>query len=269
MVMPGHKVTTGYSKNGLPYARVEGGKRILFIIDGLDFSHKPPSRFEMTLFGFIKKLKDEFTVYLVRRKPGLSSGYSLKDMADDYADMIRNEIGRPVDVMGISTGGTIAQHFAADHPELIGRLVLAMTGYRLTGDGKMLQWRIAGLTRQGEWRSAAALMSTSMFTGAVLFILKSIFWLMGKAMFGSPAGPSDGIVEIEAEDAHDFQERLAEITVPTLVIGGDCDFFYPVRATAEGIPQARLVLYKGVGHTAIMKRRFGTDVLAFLDEVSG
>jgi pimeloyl-ACP methyl ester carboxylesterase len=267
--MPGHKVTTGYSKNGLPYARVEGGKRTLFIIDGLDFSHRPPSRFEMTLFGFIKKLTDEFTVYLVRRKAGLPAGYSLKDMSDDCAVMIKNEIGAPVDVMGISTGGTIAQHFGADHPELIGRLVLAMTGYRLTGDGKMLQWHVAGLTRQGKWRSAAALMSTSMFNGVALTLFKSIFWLMGRTMFGSPDGPSDGIVEIEAEDAHDFQERLAEIMVPTLVIGGDCDFFYPVRATAEGIPQAQLVLYEGVGHTAIMKRRFGTDVLAFLDESCG
>lgn len=267
--MPGHKVTTGYSKNGLPYARVEGGKRTLFIIDGLDFSHKPPSRFEMMLFGFIKKLNDEFTVYLVRRKAGLPAGYSLKDMSDDYAVMIENEIGRPVDVMGISTGGTIAQHFGADHPELISRLILVMTGHRLTENGKLLQWHVAGLTRQGKWRSAAALMATSMFTGVALTLFKAIFWLMGKMMFGSPAGPSDGIVEIEAEDAHDFKARLAEITVPTLVIGGDSDFFYPLRETAEGIPGARLVLYEGVGHTAIMKRRFGADVMAFLDETSG
>jgi pimeloyl-ACP methyl ester carboxylesterase len=260
------KVTTGYSKNGLPYARIKGGKRTLFIIDGLDFSHKPPSRFEMILFGFIKKLNDEFTVYLVRRKPGLPAGYTLKDMSEDCAVMIRDEIGSPVDVMGISTGGTIAQYFAADHPELVDHLILAMTGYRLSDEGRMLQWRVAGLTRQEKWRRAAALMSTSMFTGVTLVLFKSIFWLMGKTMFGSSSGPSDGIVEIEAEDSHNFQDRLAEIRVPTLVIGGDRDFFYPVHETAEGIPDAKLVLYEGVGHTAIMKRRFGTDILAFLNE---
>jgi pimeloyl-ACP methyl ester carboxylesterase len=264
--VPGLKVTTGYSKNDLPYARIAGGRRILFIIDGLDFSHKPPSRLQMIMPSFIGKLTDEFTVYQVRRKPGLPAGYSLKDMSDDCAVMIQNEIGHPVDVMGISTGGTIAQHFAADHPELVNRLVLAMTGHRLTEKGRMLQWHVAGLTRQRKWRSAAALMADSMFTGVVLHVFKSVFWLMGRMMFGSPAGPSDGIVEIEAEDDHDFQARLTEIKVPTLVIGGDNDFFYPVGETAEGIPGARLVLYEGVGHTAIMKRRFGTDVLTFLDE---
>ena len=262
------KVTTGYSKNDLPYARIEGGPRVLFIIDGLDFSHKPPSRFQMTLTGFIKKLLDEYTVYQVRRRPGLSTGYSLKDMADDCAVMIRDEIGGPVDVMGISTGGTIAQHFAAGHPELVNRLVLAMTGHCLTNNGRMLQWRVAGLTRQGQWRSAAALMAGSMYTGATLRIFKTIFWLMGRTMFGSPAGPSDGIIEIEAEDKHAFQDRLVEIKAPTLVIGGENDFFYPVRETSEGIPGARLVLYEGVGHTAIMKSRFGADLREFLDSGS-
>ena len=33
------KITTGYSKNDLPYARIAGGPRTFFIIDGLDFSH--------------------------------------------------------------------------------------------------------------------------------------------------------------------------------------------------------------------------------------
>jgi pimeloyl-ACP methyl ester carboxylesterase len=107
-------------------------------------------------------------------------------------------------------------------------------------------------------------MATAIFSGVTLLLFKSMFWLFGKSAFGSPSNPSDGLVEIEAEDKHDFKERLAEIKVPTLVIGGDKDFFYPIRETAEGIPGARLVLYKGTGHTAIMKREFNADVLAFL-----
>ena len=81
-----------------------------------------------------------------------------------------------------------------------------------------------------------------------------------------PPDPSDGLVEIEAEDKHDFKERLAEIKVPTLVIGGENDCFYPIRETAARIPSARLILYKNAGHMAIMKRQFGEDVLAFLTE---
>jgi hypothetical protein len=39
------------------------------------------------------------------------------------------------------------------------------------------------------------------------------------------------------------------------------------RETAAGIPNARLVLYKGMGHPASGKQ-FGRDVLAFLLEGS-
>ena len=41
--------------------------------------------------------------------------------------------------------------------------------------------------------------------------------------FTAPNDPSYLIVTIEAEDKHDFKDRLAEITVPTLVIAGNQD----------------------------------------------
>jgi len=62
----------------------------------------------------------------------------------------------------------------------------------------------------------------------------------------------------EAEDKHDFKERLAEIKVPTLVIGGEEDHFYPIRETTARIPNAELILYEGFGHNAMFdnKRQF-------------
>ena len=69
---------------------------------------------------------------------------------------------------------------------------------------------------------------------------------------------------MSVEDKHDFKERLADIKLPTLVIGGDQDFFFPIRETAAGIPNAKLILYKGVGHVPMIKRQFSEDVLAFL-----
>lgn len=88
----------------------------------------------------------------------------------------------------------------------------------------------------------------------------------GKLVGGAPADPSDVLVTLEAEDNHDFKDRLAEIKAPTLVIGGEEDYFYPIRETAAGIPNAKLILYEGLGHNAISDKRFGEDVLAFLAE---
>ena len=62
--------------------------------------------------------------------------------------------------------------------------------------------------------------------------------------------------------------RLAQIMAPTLVVAGDKDPFYTealFRETAEGIPNARLILYKGMGHPAAGKQ-FSRDVLKFLKE---
>lgn len=86
--------------------------------------------------------------------------------------------------------------------------------------------------------------------------------------FTAQNDPSDLVVTVEAEDNHDFKDRLAEITAPTLVTGGDQDPFYSetlFRETAKGIPNARLILYAGKGHAPAGKQ-FRRDVLSFLME---
>jgi len=262
------KVTTGYSKNNLPYFRIGDSPRNLVIFNGLDFDHKPPSGLMLRMSAnYFKRLAQGFTVYMVNRKPGLPAGYSMQDMSNDYATMIKDELGEPVDVMGISTGGPMAQYFAVDHPKLIRRLVLAMTGYRLTEQGAKLQRRMGDLALRRKWRAAYSTMMTGVYPrGIKQYLFKVLMWLFGA--MGAPADPSDGLVEIEAEDKHDFKERLAEIKVPTLVIGGEEDFFYLIRETAMGIPNAKLVLYEGFGHSVIFERnrQFSEDILAFLTE---
>ncbi len=261
--MPDLKIITGYSTNGLPFARIGSGSRVLVVFDGLDFSHKPPS--PRMLPGYLKRLAAaNFTVYQVRRKPGLPQGYSIRDMSDDYAVMIKNELKGPVDIMGISTGGPMAQCFAADYPQLVRRLVLASTGYRLNEKGKALQRKVAGLARDGKYRAASAVLADGMATGPSRLFFKIIMWLFAGSMI--PGGKtSDGLVEIEAEDRHNFEKRLSEIRCPTLVIGGGKDFFYrPISFTAAGITGSKLVLYEGAGHAAIMRREFVPDVLSFL-----
>jgi len=187
-------------------------------------------------------------------------------MSDDYATMIRDELEAPVDLMGMSTRGTIAQQFAVDHPELVRRLVLASTGYHLSESGAAAQRKIINFARQGKWRSAAAAMAGVMVSGIISPVLESFFWVLGRRVFGSPDDPSDGLVELEAEDRFNFQERLSDIKAPTLVIGEENDRFYPVRETTAGIPSAKLILYRNAGHMAVMKRQFNRDVLAFLTE---
>jgi pimeloyl-ACP methyl ester carboxylesterase len=260
------QATTGYSKNGLPYFCIGDGPKNLVIFGGLDFDHKPPSGMMLRMVtAYFKRLADGYKVYVVSRKPNLPTGYSMRDMSEDYATMIKDELGGPVDLMGLSTGGSIAQYFAVDHPDLVRHLVLAMAGYRLTDEGKDLQRQVGDLARQRKWRAAYSKQIVGVYRrGIKKPIFRLLMWLFGA--IGAPDDPSDGLVEIEAEDGHDFKDRLAEIHVPTLVIGGEEDYFYPIGETATGIPDARLILYKELGHNTVFdhNRQFSEDILAFL-----
>ena len=259
---------SGYFRGGLPYNRIGHGPRPLVVFQGLMFENKPQSSMTTQMYNF---LKEAYEVYAVLRKPGMPYGYNLKDMADDYASMIREEFTGPVDVIGVSTGGSIAQHFAADHSDLVRRLVIHSSAYILSEDAKKLQLQISDLAQQGQWRQASSLLIGTVFpnTGLMKYISKPVIWLGSIMMsLSAPSDPTDLVVTIEAEDRFNFKEHLAHITVPTLVVAGDQDPFYTTdsfRETADGIPNARLILYEGIGHPASGKQ-FRQDVLRFLKE---
>lgn len=69
------------------------------------------------------------------------------------------------------------------------------------------------------------------------------------ATFSKPKDPSDFLMTIEAEDKHNVKDLLGEIKVPTLVIGGEDDYFYPICEIAAGIPNAELILYEDLDTT--------------------
>jgi len=259
--------SAGYFRSGLPYNRLGRGSQTLVVFGGLMFENRPQFGL-VSPYGF---LKDAYNVFAVLRKPGLPVGYSMKDMADDYAGTIREEFGGPVNIIGVSTGGSIAQHFAADHPELVRRLVLHSSAHTLSEAGKQLQIKVAQMAKQGRWYAASAAMMGFILprTGLMKVLTGPLNAIISTLMaLSAPKDPNDLVVTVEAEDKHDFRERLPEITAPTLVIAGAEDPFYTpdlFRETAEGISHARLILYEGMGHAASGKR-LQQAVLSFLKE---
>jgi len=263
----------GYFRCGIPYNRFGHGSSILVIFQGLLFENKPMAGFmAKKFFEMYNSIAEEYTIYIVNRKPGLPKGYSLQDMADDYAEMIREEFGCPVDVLGISTGGSIVQHFAANHSDLVNKLIIHSSAYTLGDSAKKGQMHVRQLASERKWRAAyAELMGISLPKGPSRHLMQPFYWfisLFGKSFFGMPDDPSDLVITIEAEDKHNFKDRLSEISAPTLVIAGDKDPFYSeklFRETAEGISNTKLIIYKGMGHPASGKQ-FKRDLRNFLIE---
>jgi pimeloyl-ACP methyl ester carboxylesterase len=255
-------VKRGVFSNGVPYLRFGEGKKVLLI-----FSGGPGNYLSSPMYKEFNFLAKQYTVFMLSRKSNLPKDYSTEDMAKDYAEVIEEEFsGGPVDVIGESYGGLIAQHLAANHPKLIRRLIISMSAYRFSQEGRELDMQFAELASQGKTRAAFRSLAPMLSGNRIKRSLFSFFMrLLAPRMFRNP-NSEDLLVEGRAEAAHNSKTQLPRIVAPTLVVAGDCDYFCPtelLNETASGIPDAKLIIYEGKGHESLGKQ-FRCDVLAFL-----
>ncbi|GAB2635871.1 alpha/beta fold hydrolase [Nocardia goodfellowii] len=212
-------------------------------------------------------LGERHTVYVVNRRPGLAAGTTMSDITTDLAEALQGEFGEPVDALGYSTGGSVAQHLALEHPEIVRRLVVTSSAYTLSPSGRAAMRRFAELAAAGK-RPATAWASIASTSRLGQRLMAGLLWLLDPMMRPADGDYTDAIRVIDAEDEWDIRERLAEIKAPTMVVGGDKDLAYPAqmfRDTADGIPGATLKLYEGRDHnSAIADSRFPDDVAGFL-----
>jgi pimeloyl-ACP methyl ester carboxylesterase len=259
----------GMLEGGLPCLTFgEGAPLVVF--PGIGMTNTNPSGVqrwgEMRLLA---PLARAFTVCRVGRRVGLAPGTTMADLANDYAIALEGRFGGPVDVLGISTGGSLALQLAVDRPEMLGGLVVAGAAFRLSEHGREFQRRTAELSAAGDRRGLSRMQAPDVAKSRLgRRIAGGLLWLAGPLFIRRGWDPSDMIATIEAEDAFDVGERLGEISAPTLIVGGGRDRFYPpelFRDTARRIPNARLILYENRAHGgALVDRRFGKDVVAFL-----
>jgi len=192
---------------------------------------------------------------LVRRRidPVL---YTLSDMAQDAAGLLRELELEPAHIVGVSMGGMIAQTLAAEHPESVRSLasIMSNTGNRWKGQPAFRIYRFL-LRRAPADRDGFIERTSSLF-----------------AVIGSQGLPQDTerIREIAARSydrgldpaatgrqlgaiiaSGDRTSQLRAVSAPTLVIHGSKDRMVSRSggvATARAIPGARMVTIQGMGH---------------------
>ncbi|HET8587318.1 MAG TPA: alpha/beta hydrolase [Candidatus Limnocylindria bacterium] len=193
--------------------------------------------------------------------------------ADSVVHALRDvDVETPVAIEAESGGGRIALWLTVDHPDLVSRLILASVAAETPLDSpmaeRMRQW--IGLAEAGRWgeffgRMAVQMRPADGQAGAESFEVAA-------RLQPRPATPERFIGELRATlDQSSFvTERLDEIGVPTLVLGGGRDQIVPpasTRLVAERIPEARLEVDPESGHTVRSSfRGYDTLVEAFLAE---
>ena len=247
------------------------GNKKMIIFPGGPGNAIPSSFMIKNLYREFEPFMEEYSIYLVSRKKGQPKGYSTRDMSNDYAEIIRHNLNGHVDIIiGTSFGGLIAQHFAADHPELFDHIVIAIAAHRMSDIGQQIDYKFAELLSQGKTRKATALIVNALYPpGIKRYLNKIIFWLMGGALLGQmhDAYKNDVMVEAQAQLDHETKDSLARIQAPVLIICGTVDVYFPreyVEEMASLIAGSSLKLYEGKGHMgALEDEAFAKDIFEF------
>ena len=214
-----------------------------------------------------RPFSDVRTVVYANRWTGLPRGMTMAEIAAKHAEAISALACGPVDVLGVSTGGSIAQQLAADHPGSVRRLVLVSTGCRLAARTRRMQARVAQHVRAGHPERALA----SMIAGVLIPHGEPLAGLLAPFLtrLGSRLGDlGDLATTIEAEDRFDLASCEGPIQAPTLILAGARDRFYPqplLRETQRLIPGSVLHVIPRRGHmTVMMGSRWSAIVRAHL-----
>jgi pimeloyl-ACP methyl ester carboxylesterase len=210
--------------------------------------------------------------------PAGAPGYNGDDLSDDAAGVLDALGIARAHLVGISMGGGIAQSVALDHPDRVASLTVIATsfavpsGLSLPGMRADVAAALAKLERP-DWSDRDAVLEY----GVELARLGS-----GSGGFDEDANRElwaraiDRTRDVEASFVnHDLthgkdartRPPVSEIGVPTLVIHGSEDPYFPLEhgeALAEAIPNARLLTLDGVGHE-LPRRSWDVAVPAILE----
>ena len=236
----------------LPTLTIGDGPRHVAMLPGLSLSPGLPTGRErrLAVSGW-EPLLDRYTVYRIGRRVR-PVGTTFDSMAEDVSVALE-ALDPPVDLIGASTGGAIALLVAASRPDLVRRLVLVITGLRLSEYGERKGEVVIRAIEAGRWRRAGA----EMFTiGATTAVKRTAFfglgWLLGPRLVGVPEDPTLLLAELDAWGRYDAAEVAAAVQCPTLVIGAERDRLFPPVATrqlAECVPSSELVIAPGIAHS--------------------
>jgi pimeloyl-ACP methyl ester carboxylesterase len=217
-----------------PSLRVGKDHPPLVVLPGLDLDYRPPSWWGLSSCALgLHRLSTARTVHVVQRRRGLPAGTTLRELADEYAQLIRQEWGR-ADLMGFSCGGAIAQHLALDHAESVESLILVMSGAKLGSGGRDICLRWLGLAQTAQWpRLREELLRSALDAGSSERVAGAHASLPGHARPADPVDVQDFLTVVSSLLEQDTSPRLPGLSVRTLVIGDGHGLFYPEAALRE------------------------------------
>jgi pimeloyl-ACP methyl ester carboxylesterase len=191
--------------------------------------------------------------------------YDLRDLAADAAALVSTLGGTRAHLGGVGVGGMVAQVAALDHPDAFSALTLVSTRPVAPGpvdddlpDHDAAAMGVLFSRSMPDWSNRAAV-AAFVAEGAVPLgndpdqaqAIAARIW--DRTPSGEPSvhrANQLGSVFARLDCTPRWRERLGELTLPTLVVHGAADPFFPVgngEVLAAEIPGARLLVLADMG----------------------
>ena len=180
--------------------------------------------------------------------------YSMDELVDDAARLVR-EWGRgPVVWIGLSMGAMVGQGLAIRHPELVSRLVLANTT-SLYPEAAQPAWAQRIATVQSDGMAAVAELVVERYLHADFRAAEPAATqaIRSRILRNDPAGYAASCAAVAGVA---WQDRLSQVKCPTLVISGARDAGAPPsmgQAIADRIPGARMEIIENASHLSVLE----------------
>lgn len=204
------------------------------------------------------------------RSDAPASLYTMQELAEDAARLVRELDCGPVVWIGLSMGGMVGQELAIRHPELVSGLVIANSTSAYPDEVRFAwQQRIETVRSKGIEAIADAVMERYFHAdfrqnqaAAVASFRKRLVSTDAEGYVGC----------CNAVGTVDTTGRLPQVKAPTLVIAGALDQGAPVSMSetmAKAIPGAQLVVLEDASHLAVAEqpKAFEQAVTRFLADL--
>ena len=209
----------------------------------------------------------DYKVYLFDRRPIVDSTITIKDMANDLAEIMYALNIKDAYILGVSQGGMIAQQLAIDHPALVNKLVLAVTLSRNNDVVENVINHWINLTKQGKMKELIEDMAIKMYSKQYIKRYKPFLPLL--TYIQKPKDVERFINLSRSCLTCQTYQDLNKIKCPVFVIGGKLDQVVGESSSIELAQQLNcdLYMYEHLGHACYGEAKdFNQKVKDFFDQ---
>lgn len=247
----------------MDYVAFGNGTKPLVIIPGLSLNRVKGAG--MSLAYMYRIFVKEYRVYVFDRKEVIAEGYTVKEIAEDTAYVMK-ELGiSKAYVLGVSQGGMIAQYLAINYPELVEKLVLGVTLSRQNETVKNAVETWIQFAKNNDMESFIEDMLLKMYSTGYIRKYRMLIPLMTK--MSKKADLKRFIILAKACLTCNTYEELHRITCPVLVLGGKQDKVVTGEASEEIAEKIKceIYMYERLGHAAYEEAKdFNERIYKFL-----